>query len=341
VKRPSTPSTARRPWSAPLVLGAWLSAIGCGSTTPSPDAAVPGPADAATEAAAPPPPTADAAAEAADAPAPPASCGASPGGGVWAAWPMPDATRGYDLSTPGIAVDRVTGLGWQRVLSPELHDWAGARATCDCLTLGGYDDWRLPTRIELVSLVDFTRQDPALDPQAFPDTPFEWFWTASPRAESDPPAAWYVAFFDGDTHHASVDVPYHVRCVRGGAAAAKPSYTIQADGTVADGRTRLTWQRAVEPVQRTWKDAATYCRGLPLAGGGWRLPDVKELQTLIDESRRGPAIDPQVFPETPAEGFWTSPPLAGMPTFAWFVSFDGGIAYNSNEEHLYNVRCVR
>jgi hypothetical protein len=285
--------------------------------------------------------------DAADAPS--SSCGVPLPGAVWADWPMPDPTatgvpraQGYDTTTTaGVAIDRVTGLGWQRVLPTRTFEWREAADYCGCLTLGGHDDWRLPTRIELVSLVDFTRADPAIDPVTFPDTPFEWFWTSSPLADSDPPAAWYVAFFDGDTHHASVETSYHVRCVRGGSGAPQPRYAVAADGaSVLDLGTGLTWQRAVGSP-RTWDAARTTCKSLALAGGGWRLPDMKELQTLIDERRTDPAIDPVAFPDTPGEGFWTSPPLAATPPFAWFVSFEGGIAYNSDAGHLYNVRCVR
>jgi hypothetical protein len=253
---------------------------------------------------------------------------------------MPNPTApSYDTTTPGVAVDRVTGLSWQRIVGPELLDWKGAQAVCACLVLGGRDDWRLPSRIELVSLVDFTRQDPALDPVIFPDTPHEWFWSSSRVAAADPPAAWYVAFFDGDTHHAELDVPYRVRCVRGAAAAA-PRFSARGDGTVADAATGLVWQQGAT-AGRTWDEARATCATLPLAGGRWRLPDMKELQTIIDESRADPAVDQTLFPETASEGFWAATPLADTPSAAWFVSFAAGIAYNSRVDHLYNVRCVR
>ena len=83
------------------------------------------------------------------------------------------------------------------------------------------------------------------------------------------------------------------------------------------------------------------CDALTLDGAGWRLPSMHELQSLIDESRAAPAIDPEAFPATPSEGLWAGTALAGVPGSAWFVSFDEGIAYNAVYEHPYRFRCVR
>ncbi|MEA2697416.1 MAG: hypothetical protein QOI66_1687 [Myxococcales bacterium] len=263
----------------------------------------------------------------------------------WATWAMPVAgTADYDVSTPGVVVDRVTQLIWERDVAADSFTWVEAGARCACLALAGHDDWRLPTRIELVSLVDVTRPSPAIDPAAFPDTPGEWFWTSSAAAD-DPVAAWYVAFFDGDTHHMDQATPYRVRCVRSDQASAPPApaerTVVRDDGTVFDVATGLTWQRAPDPTSRTWSEAAAACASAPSDVGSWRLPDVKELQTLIDESRADPAIDQAAFPDTPSESFWASTPLAGQPGFAWFVSFHNGVAYNSPTESPHRVRCVR
>src|SRR5947208_2272718 len=144
-----------------------------------------------------------------------ASCGAGSGSG-WTG-PMADpGSSSYDTSVRGVVIDRVTGLWWQRAVDAQMLQWRQAGAACGCLDLAGHRDWRLPSRIELVSIVDFTRHDPAIDGGAFPDTPTDWFWSSSPVSGSDPPAAWYVAFFDGNTHQAELTVSYHLRCVRGG-----------------------------------------------------------------------------------------------------------------------------
>jgi hypothetical protein len=268
----------------------------------------------------------------------------------WAGWPMPDSTSlstatapSYDVGAADVVVDRVTGLTWQRVVSADSYGWSEAADHCACLTLAGHDDWRLPTRIELVSLIDVRRQSPAIDPLAFPDTPSTWFWTSSPAADV-PGAAWYVAFFDGDTHHMDVETPYRARCVRAGAAAVPaPRTVVRNDGTLVDTATGLTWQRAPDPTLRTWSEAGEYCASLGADGGAtsWRLPSAKELQTLIDETRVDPALDPTAFPDTTGDSFWTSSALAGQDGYAWFVSFYAGVAYNSPIGEPHRVRCVR
>jgi len=141
---------------------------------------------------------------------------------VWANWPMPNPAS-YDASSPDFVYDAVTRLTWQSTLDlVVLSDggteaislpWSDAVAYCSKLSLddGG---WRLPARIELISLLNVTA-NPAIDPTSFPNTPPEEFWTATAFAPG-PTSAWYVNFgfsvelvaFDDKT------APHHVRCVR-------------------------------------------------------------------------------------------------------------------------------
>ena len=274
------------------------------------------------------------------------SCDEQGAANAWASWPLPDPTgalgamaQHYSESSTEVVVDDVTQLSWQRRVSERTYTWDEAREYCACLTLGGFEDWQLPSRIELVSIVDFTRQDPALDPVAFPDTPFDWFWSGSTVA-GNRELIWYVAFFDGNTHTSSSDSAYHVRCVRHAEARSKRYFSL-AEGTVSDALTGLTWQRATSPEQLSWADANSYCSAQDLAGGGFRLPNMKELQSLVDESTSDPAIDLAEFPDTLGEGFWAATPLAGSEGAAWFVNFASGIAYNSLVQRTERARCVR
>ena len=68
----------------------------------------------------------------------------------------------YDTQTPGVVVDRVTGLIWQRKLTEKFYTFQQAEGLCDRLELAGHRDWRLPSRIELVSLLDTTRIQPSI-----------------------------------------------------------------------------------------------------------------------------------------------------------------------------------
>ena len=126
------------------------------------------------------------------------------------------------------------------------------------------------------------------------------------------------------------------------AAGAPPRrYTVSTD-TVLDTKTALTWQRNVVATTYTWAGAATYCQNFNLGGMVWRLPTVKELQSLVDiRAVSPPAIDTVAFPNTPANYFWSSSPYAANTSFAWVVDFNGGDTTTNNVPPSYQVRCVR
>lgn len=124
-------------------------------------------------------------------------------------------------------------------------------------------------------------------------------------------------------------------------AAAPPGHFEIVGDTVEDTATKLTWQRYVSARSYTLKDAASYCADLSLEGSGWRLPSVKELQTLVDESRSRPAIDREVFPDTPPTFFWSSSNVASFSMYAWTVNFADGTDLWFPLEHELQVRCVR
>jgi hypothetical protein len=257
---------------------------------------------------------------------------------------LPNA-QSYDFSAPDTVIDRVTGLIWERRLGGSALLWREARQYCASLAIGGARPWRLPTLIEMTSLVDFSRSVPAIDQVAFPDTLQGNFWTATPVSTSEV-EAWYVAFSTGFNYQGHRDfLRLGARCVRSGASADTTTGGRYADAnpaTIRDPLTGLTWQRAVsDATTLAWKDAVTYCQSLPLAGGGWRLPSMKELQTLVDVGRHDPAIDPTAFPGSPMEQFWTSSPLAGSSTDAWYVSFRLGAVNTIAQSSLGFARCVR
>ena len=117
------------------------------------------------------------------------------------------------------------------------------------------------------------------------------------------------------------------------------------NGTVYDSKSKLTWQQTVSSTLYTLADAKTYCAGVgaSLGGTGWRVPTIKELLSIVDFSQTGaPMIDPNAFPSTPSELFWSSSPLAGSSSSAWYVDFNDGSssAYDAVTD-AYNVRCVR
>jgi hypothetical protein len=252
--------------------------------------------------------------------------------------PNPQA---YDTGTAGVVLDRVTGLMWQRDIDPKSMTFADAKKACDGLELAGSTDWRLPSRIELTSIVDLTRSQPSINGAVFPRTPSDWFWTASLAADS-PTAAWYVYFYFGYPKTDEMSNSFRVRCVRTATnSTVKPRYDL-ANDTVRDVATGLTWQRAVPSTTFTFEEARTHCADLDLAGQkGWRVPSMPEALTLVDEHTVTPCIDGTAFPGTPAESFWTSTPFADTTAMAWHVYFDHGNALYGLLKGSYRVRCVR
>jgi hypothetical protein len=232
--------------------------------------------------------------------------------GQLAEWPMPDALQGakfapnYDVeSSPGETIDKVTGLIWQRRL-PTIYEsctgalnkvldtctWSEALRYCATFNQGGHR-WRLPTKIELESLIDYTVRhlDTALiDQVAFPNTPSADFWTSSPDA-FDATKAWGVFFGNGAVGQAPRGEARAVRCVRSvplRAGTPDERYELdEATSTVTDRRTRLSWNLSVYGADLGWETAQAECAAL---GGGYRLPTPKELLTVIDPRHFGPAV---------------------------------------------------
>ena len=114
-----------------------------------------------------------------------------------------------------------------------------------------------------------------------------------------------------------------------------------SDSTVHDTTTGLTWQREVPPGRYSHAEALAYAASLKLAGGGWRLPTVAELVSIVDLSRYNPAIDEEAFPNTPSDWFWSATPLAGGSSSAWYVNFSSGYVNNYDVTYTIRVRCVR
>ena len=128
-------------------------------------------------------------------------------------------------------------------------------------------------------------------------------------------------------------------------------YSFSAEGSeVTDAQTGLIWHRCSEG--QTW--GATTCTGTvaPYSNeaalaqaktqAGWRLPNFKELSSLVDKSRVSPSIDVTAFPGTPSNWFWSSSPYAGNASYAWNVIFGYGYVNLSYYRTYYShVRLVR
>jgi hypothetical protein len=279
-----------------------------------------------------------------------------------APFPMPNAASSglpnpQDYETKGnLVVDRVTGLWWQQTVDTGPGEfggfvWQDAVDHCRDLEVDGYDDFRLPTRLELVTIVDPSRTDPAIDSDAFPDTPSEAFWTASPVA-TDPEQVFHLNFLFGDTSTNSRVNEQAVRCVRTGQRPELPSGPqrfLLEGGIVVDRMTGLRWERmpsylppSADEEITGQESAARYCDDLFVDDiSGFRLPSMNELQTLVDESRTDRAIDPIVFPGASGDGYWASTFVSDDPESAWLVRFSDGYSLYAEIVTPNLARCVR
>jgi hypothetical protein len=252
----------------------------------------------------------------------------------------------YDTAITGTVFDRMTGLMWQRSASGTTYTNAAAAAACKGSKVGGYMDWRLPTVLELVSIVDYTATSPSVDTAVFSGTSSNLYWTSSLLA-SRPSNAWYVSFAQGSTNFVDATTYSLARCVRtamnmaGSCFAAGARFKVDA-GLVTDASTGLVWQQTVPMTALTWAAAKASCDAL---GAGFRLPGLKELQSIVDYGTAypgpGPAIDAAAFPATPIGGYWTSSSVSGSTSTFWIVRFDNGDTASSSIVAATDVRYVR
>ncbi len=114
------------------------------------------------------------------------------------------------------------------------------------------------------------------------------------------------------------------------------------DHTVTDIATGLMWQQEDDNVGRNWEKAIIYCEGLNNANyQNWRLPNIKELQSIVDLAITNPAIDPTAFPATNADLYWSSTTFVDISERAWQVGFDDGRVTHYDKSGGFYVRCVR
>jgi hypothetical protein len=132
----------------------------------------------------------------------------------WAQWDSTKPSVFMD-NKDGTVTDTATGLTWQQGSSPTKLPLTGALAYCQGLPLGGHCDWRLPTRIELGTLVDYTSAGPLMIAQPFSaGTDASGYWTSSSYAAAPGSKGWGVHFGLGIVFPNPVGTALDVRCVR-------------------------------------------------------------------------------------------------------------------------------
>ena len=261
--------------------------------------------------------------------------------------------------------------------------WCNALEYCEDLNFATHTDWRLPSIRELESIVDYGN-GPAFDTTVFPNhSNAHWSSTSVIGAGSN---AWYVDFSGGQVKGNSGKFNANrVRAVRGAGllltdtgqtecydeagdatdcmtgacfgqdgfyatgCANTPRFIDNLDETVTDTCTGLMWQQDTGNggAGLPWCGALTYCEALIFAGHtDWRLPDTRELHSLIDYGQHSPALDP-LFNTVVGQGSWASTSQTGNFNHAWLFglnigsAFSGGASSVSLKGTHINVRAVR
>ena len=259
----------------------------------------------------------------------------------------------YQDNGDGTVTDLNTSLMWQKTPPTEHYTWDEAATYAENLQLAGYDDWRMPTIKELYSLVAFYGSIRTLTPYIntdyfdfkYPDTSQGYriidaqYWSRNKyvgitmRGDK---SAFGFNFADGRIKAyptgkgGGPTKTNYIRCVRGRNGYGQNKYVDNGDGTITDIATGLMWRKADSGTTMNWKEALSYAENLKYAGyDDWRLPNAKELQSIVDYTRAPDALDPAyqsaaidpIFDLTQTESwFWTST-THGDNLFGIYVCF--------------------
>ena len=292
----------------------------------------------------------------------------------------------YTNNSDGTITDNVTGLMWEQDMGNKVS-FEDAFSKAETSTLGGHSDWRVPSLKEVYSLILFTgrvKGEQAID--MFIDTDFFFqpigdvnigereidaqTWSSTEyvgRTMNAEETVFGVNFVDGRIKGYPKYKPgsgtantMYFRMVRGNTEYGKNSFIDNGDGTVSDLASGLMWQKSDDGKGRDWRESLDYAEGLELAShNDWRLPNAKELQSIVDYSRSpqttdSPAIDP-MFDTTEISDpdgnagqypfFWTSTThLDGVNPYAGavYIAFgDGQGKMNGTLMDVHGAGCQR
>jgi hypothetical protein len=248
-----------------------------------------------------------------------------------------DGSYVFPMSTfstsDGIVLDGLTGLHWEQVPSPTLRTYASAESYCANLSLGGISGWRIPSLLELFTIIDHgstrsTHMDLVFEGSA------GRYWSSS--AMRGLGSTFYVMTDLGGTAYAESTAM--VRCVHN----ELPSLQlISHPGWVEDLSWGLGW--VTQSVgEETWKEALQECEELILDGHhDWRLPSIDELMAIMTFSPSQSPFPSAVFELASELTLWSSTPdIPGRTGVRAVVVNNGDTNFVSQHSQLHFI-CVR
>lgn len=262
----------------------------------------------------------------------------------------------YSINTPsftnngnGTITDNVTGLMWQQVDGGEMT-FENAITYCNTLTLGGLSGWRLPTPIEAYSILNHQNSNPAINTNFFTLTTAEYWWTSAYENNSTT-KVWCTNSGGGIGNHPKIETvsaggtkKFHARAVRNitSPTTIANHFTDNGDGTITDNLTQLIWQKIPNANLFTWEQAISYAEGLTIGtNSDWRLPNIKELQSINNELTTNPSVFAPYFSSVGVHNYWSSTSLPNQTTKAWYWNTQFGITTYDLKTNTNYVICVR
>ena len=270
----------------------------------------------------------------------------------------------YTDNGDGTVTDDVTGLTWEQDPSDEKYSFDDAQTYCEDLSLGGSEDWRTPSLKELFSISDFGSGWPYLDLDYFELTDAgldksQQYWSSNhyevgtthggaDSAIGVNHATGHIKAYPSGNDGNQMSGKY-VRCVTGNEDYGINAFVDVGDGTISDEATGLMWSAADAGEGMDWESALAYAQEMNeaeyLGYDDWRLPNVKELQSIVDYSGVYPAVDPEYFAVSDEDSyFWTSTsayfsPMDDGRYYAWYVA--AGYAVGPDGEDSHGAGAVR
>lgn len=256
----------------------------------------------------------------------------------------------------GLVTDTRTGLVWPEdasVVSEFPARWQEGQDLIEEFNRHGYrghTDWRLPGRRDLFSLISHETINPCL-PQGHPffNVATTTYWTGTSCARL-PEQAWFVHLGGARVFKGDKESSYMIWPVRGRLHDCPAVSSQGIAGVLTDERTGLMWTEHADCCGRvTWTDATEAVAGMnrerAFGFADWRLPEVRELESLTDLTRHSPALPEGFCPRAVQAHYWSATTSAWENTYAWCLYLqDGaiGVGFKTDAEfYVWPVRGVR
>ena len=272
-----------------------------------------------------------------------------------------------DVSSWSCVRDDVTGLIWQNFVQTSTYQDISISSSADICGLTG---WRLPTIEELRSIVNYGASSPTLDGDYFSAVvdghSTAYFWSSTLHLYYSSSGNYFqINFESGRGNYSADDNSASYMLVN---SSANPDYLLEdwsndryidnGDGTVNDTYTQLTWMRC--SLGQDWDSDSQSCDGTMedsawsaalnqaakseyASHDDWRLPNIKELASLVDHTSSSLAINSSVFPNMDGgSNFWSATPDIYYSDYSWTINFaEATVEHQYQRTSEYYVRLVR